>query len=157
MSKCLIGTYGSEESDNQWKHLLMNKGKVIQTNQQIIQYFHNQTKLQEISPYSFIGSLQQVHLVIGKQESMSSQVVGLMSRMSFIVSIVPQNILLIHDNGIQQYHVEIVFKDDYGSLIHGVSWKEINCHVHNRFFGHPHKLYILQVEGTDHRFKMCHN
>ena len=33
VSKCLMGTYASEESVNQWKHHLMNEGKVIQTNQ----------------------------------------------------------------------------------------------------------------------------
>jgi len=70
MSKCLMVTYASEESANQWKHHLTNEGKVIQTNQQLIQYFHNETKLQKISPYSWVGSVQQVHLVNRKQESM---------------------------------------------------------------------------------------
>lgn len=35
VSKCLMGTYASEESNSQWKHYL-NKGKVIQRNQQLI-------------------------------------------------------------------------------------------------------------------------
>ena len=46
VSKCLRETYASGESANQWKHHLMNKEKVIQTNQQLNQYFQNQTKLQ---------------------------------------------------------------------------------------------------------------
>lgn len=50
---------------------------MIQSNQQLIQYFHRQTKLQQFSPYSLNGSRQQIHLVIRKQESMSSEVVGL--------------------------------------------------------------------------------
>ena len=45
VSKYLGENYASRESDRQWKHHLMNKGKVIQTNQQLIQYFQNQTNL----------------------------------------------------------------------------------------------------------------
>ena len=54
VSKCLRETYASEESANQWKHHLMNKEKLIQTNQQLIQYFQRQTKLQQFSPYSLM-------------------------------------------------------------------------------------------------------
>jgi len=43
--KYLMGTYASEESANQWKHHIINEGKVIQTNKQLTQYFQNQTKL----------------------------------------------------------------------------------------------------------------
>ena len=57
VSKYLRETYASGESANQWKHHLINEEKVIQTNQQLNQYFHNQTKLQQISPYSGIGSV----------------------------------------------------------------------------------------------------
>jgi len=46
VSKYLRETYASGESANQWKHHLMNKKKVTQTNQQLIQYCQNQTKLQ---------------------------------------------------------------------------------------------------------------
>jgi len=46
VSKYLRETYASGESANQRKHHLMNKEKVIQTNQQPFQYFRNQTKLQ---------------------------------------------------------------------------------------------------------------
>ena len=77
VAKCLMVTYALEESANQWKHHLINEGKVIQTNQQLIQYFQNETKLKRISPYSWISSLQQVHVVIRHQESMINQIVGL--------------------------------------------------------------------------------
>ena len=66
-----------------------------------------------------MGLLQQVHLVIRKKESISIQVAGLMSKMSLIVSVIPQYRLLIHAKIIEQYPVEIVFKDVYESLIHG--------------------------------------
>ena len=65
-SKPLRETYASGESANQWKHHLINEETVIQTNQQLVQYFQNQTKLQQFSPYIFMGYLQQVHLVIRK-------------------------------------------------------------------------------------------
>lgn len=90
-----------------------------------------------------MGLLQQVHLVMKNQESISSQLAGMMSRMSLNVSVTPQNRLLVHVKSIKQYLVEIVFKDVYESLIHGTSWKEVNCHVHNRFFNHLRKLCIL--------------
>ena len=44
-SKPLRETYASRESANQWKHHLINEETLIQTNQQLIQYFQNQTKL----------------------------------------------------------------------------------------------------------------
>jgi len=90
-----------------------------------------------------MGLMQQIHLVIRKQESMSTQVVGLMSEMYLIVSVVPQYRLLIHVNGIKQYLVDTIFKDDYESLTHGILWKEINFHVHNRLIDHRRKLFIL--------------
>ena len=149
-------TYVSGESANQWKHHLMNKEIVIQTNQHPFQYFKNQTNLQQLSPYSLMGLLQQVHLVIRKKESMSSQVDGLMSKMSLIVSVILQYIFLIHVNSIEQYPIVTVFKDDYESLIHGISWKEINFHVHNRLFSHHRKLCILQMDEMGHRLKRYH-
>ena len=130
---------------------------MIQTNQQPFQYFQNQTKLQQLSYYSLMGLLQQVHLVIKNQESISSQIVGMMSRMSLIVSFILQYILLIHVNSIEHYPIEICFKDVYESLIHGTSWKEVNFHVHNRLFNHLHKLCILHMDGTILIFKMHHN
>ena len=88
---------------------------------------------------------------------MLNKVAGLMSRISLIVYVITQNRLLIHVNGIEQYPIETVFKDDYESLTHGISWKEINFHVHNRLFNHLRKLCILHIDGTVHRFKMCHD
>ena len=64
VSKYLRETYASRESDNQWKHHLINEETLIQANKQPFQYFQNQTKLQQLSPYSLMGLLQQVHLVI---------------------------------------------------------------------------------------------
>jgi len=116
-------TYALGESFNQWKHHLMKKEIVIQTNHQPFQYFQNQTKLQKFPYYSLMGLLQQVHLVIKNQESITSQVVGMMSKMALIVSVILQHILLIHVNSIEQYPIETVFKDVYESLIHGISWK----------------------------------
>jgi len=112
-------TYALGESANQWKRHLMNEEIVIQTNQQPFQYFQNQTKLQQFSYYSLMGLLQQVHLVIRNQESISSQVAGMMSKMSLIFFVIPKNRMLIHVKSIEQYPVEIVFKDMYESLIHG--------------------------------------
>jgi len=74
---------------------------------------------------------------------MSSQISSLMSRISLIFSVILQNRLLIHVHGIEQHPVETVFKDDYESVTHGCSWKEINCYVHNRLFDHCCKLFIL--------------
>ena len=86
---------------------------------------------------------------------MPIQVAGLMSRISLVVSIIPQNRLFIHVDGFKQRPVETIFKD-CESLTHGSSWKEFNCHIHNRFFNHLYKLYILQMDGTSHRFKKYH-
>ena len=72
-------TYALRESGNQWRHHLMNEETTIQTNQKPLQYFQIKTKLQQFSHYSLMGLLQQVHLIIRNQESISSQVVGLMS------------------------------------------------------------------------------
>ena len=54
---------------------------------------------------------------------MSCQVVGLMSKTSLIIFVIPHNRLLIHVISIEQYPVETIFKDDYESLTHGISWK----------------------------------
>lgn len=116
-------TYASEESNNQWKHTVINEGKVIQTNQKLNQYIHNQTNLQQISPYNWIGAVKQVNIVIKKQESMSIQVVGLMSKVSSIVSFIPQNRFFMHVEGyIKEHLVGNVFKD-CESLTHDSSWK----------------------------------
>jgi len=56
--------YATREGTNQWKHHLINEETMIQTNQQPLQYFQNQTKLQQFSPYNLMGFLQQVHLII---------------------------------------------------------------------------------------------
>jgi len=74
---------------------------------------------------------------------MLNQVAGLMSRVYLIVSVISKNRLLIHVNGIKQYPVETIFKDDYESLTHGISWKEINFQFYNRLFNHCRKLCIL--------------
>ena len=121
----------------------MNEEIVIQKNHPTFKYFQNQTKLQQFSSYSLMSLFQQVHLVLRNQESISSQVASLMSKMSLIVSIIPQYRLLIHVNGIEQYPVETIFKDDYESLTHGISWKEINFHAHNRLFAHRCNFFIL--------------
>lgn len=76
--------------------------------------------------------------------------------MSLIFLVIPRNRLLIHVKSIEQYPVEIVFKDVYESLIHGISWKEINFHDHNRLFNHLCKFFILLMDGKAHQFKMCH-
>jgi len=137
-------TYASGESANQWKHYLINAETVLQINHPTFQYFKSQTKLQQFSYYSLMGLLQQVHLVIKNQESISSQVASMMSKISLNVSVIPQYRLLVHVNGyIEQYLVETVLKDVYESLTRGTSWKEVNCHVHNRLFNHLRKLYIL--------------
>jgi len=142
-------TYALGESANQWKHHVTNERKVIQTNQHLNQYFQKQTKLQQISPYNWIGLVQQVHLVNKNQESMLNQVAGLMSKVSLIVPLISQNILFIHFDGIKQHPVEIVFKD-CESLTHGFSWKEFNFHVDNKLFSHRRKLCILQMDETCH-------
>jgi len=139
-----MGTYALEEITNKWKHHL-NEGKVIQTNQQLNQYFENQTKLQKNSHYNWIGSLQQVHLVIRNQESIA----GLMSSISLIVSIILQNRFLVHVDGIKQHSVETIFKD-CESLTHYSLWKEFNCHVDNKLFSHHCKLFILKMNETCH-------
>jgi len=90
---------------NQWKHHEINEEKVIQSNKQLNQYFQWQTKL------------QQVHLVNRKQKSMSIQVVGFISSIPLIVSIIMKNRLSIHIDGIKQHLVETIFKD-FESLTH---------------------------------------
>ena len=91
---------------NQWKHHVINEEKVIQTNQQLNQYFQRQTKL------------QQVHLVNRKHKSMSIEVAGLISSISLIVSIIMKNSLSIHIDGIKHHPVETIFKY-CESLTHG--------------------------------------
>lgn len=85
---------------------------------------------------------------------MSRQVASFMSRIYLTIFFIPQNRLLIHVNGIEQYPVETIFKDNYESLTHGISWKEVNSHVHNRVFDHHHKLFVFQMDGTGHQIKM---
>lgn len=48
--------------------------------------------------------MQQVNLVIKKQESMSIQVAGLMSNVSLIASFIPENRLFIHVEGYIKQH-----------------------------------------------------
>ena len=44
-----------------------------------------------------------------------------MSKTFLIVSIIPQDRLLIHVKSIEQYPIDIVFEVDYESLTHGIS------------------------------------
>ena len=86
---------------------------------------------------------------------MSIQLVGLMSKVSLIVSFIPQNRLFIHVEGIKQHPIETVFKD-CESLMRDSSWKEFNCHVDNRLFAHRCKLFILRMEEIGHQIKRYH-
>lgn len=84
---------------------------------------------------------------------MFNQVVGLMSRISLIISVIPQNRLLIHVDGIEQYPVETIFKYDYESLTHQhhqghhllvvdrMYWYIIRSRWKEREF-YPHRLFV---------------
>ena len=78
-----------------------------------------------------------------------------MSKVSLIVSLISQNRLFIHVDGIKQHPVETIFKG-YESLTHGSSWKEINFHVNNMLFSHRRKLFIQRMEETGHQIKRYH-
>ena len=86
---------------------------------------------------------------------MSTQVAGLMSSISLIVFVIPQNRLFIHVDGIKQHSVETGFKD-CESLTYGSSSKEFNCHVYSRLFAHCRKLFILWMDETGHRLEKYH-
>ena len=86
---------------------------------------------------------------------MLNQVSDFMSKVSLIVSVIPQNRLFIQVDGIKKHLVETIFKD-CELLTHDSSWKKFNCHVDNRLFAHCRKLFIPQMEETGYRIKKCH-
>ena len=87
---------------------------VIHIDYQLLQYFQSYTKLQKYH-YSWMGFLQQIHLVIKDKEGLTSKVVDMLS---LNASVVLHKISLVHESYVEQYRTDDDFKDAYESLSH---------------------------------------
>jgi hypothetical protein len=93
--------YALVQSVNKWKNYLLGKETIIHTDHQPLQYLQAQTKLQQYQHYSWMGFLQQFHLVIKYKKGTSNKVADMISRPPINASIILKNASLSHDSYIE--------------------------------------------------------
>ena len=116
---------------------------VIHIDHQPLQYIQSKSKLQQSRHYSWMGFLQQIHLVIKDKKGVTSKVVDMLSRQSLNASVVLHNSSLKHEIYVEQYSTDDDFKDNYESLTHDTQIEEVNYCIHDILLYHLGKLRIL--------------
>ena len=81
----------------------MDKGTVIHTDHQPLQYLHSQTKLQQSRHYRWMGFLQQFHLVIGYKKGIHKKVAYMLSRPIINASTILKHNSMLHESYVEQY------------------------------------------------------
>ena len=72
-----------------------------------------QTKLQQSRHYRWMGFLQQFHLVIKYKKGTSNKVDDMISSPPIVASIILKNASLSHDIYVEQYAIDVDFKEVY--------------------------------------------
>lgn len=124
----------------------MGKGTVIHTDHQQLQYLHSQSKLQQSRHYTWMGFLQQLHLVIRYKKGTHNKVAYMLSRPIINASTILKHNFLLHESYIEQYAQDIDFKDVYETLSQGKQIEELDYHIKDRLLYHCGKLCFPQTE-----------
>ena len=124
----------------------MGKETVIHTDHQPLQYLHSQTKLQQSRHYSWMGFLQQFHLVIRYKKGIHNKVADMLSRPIINASTILKHNSVLHESYIEQYAQDVDFKDVYATLSHGKILEELDYHIKDQLLYHLGKLCIPQTE-----------
>jgi hypothetical protein len=137
------------QSVKKWKHYLLGKETIIHTNNQPLQYLQSQTKLQQTSHFRWMGFLQQFHLVIRYKKGIYKKVVDMLSRPIFSTSIIIEHNSTMRESYVEQYALDVDFKEVYATLCHSNQVQELDYHVHDNILYHLGNLCIPQGERVN--------
>jgi hypothetical protein len=138
--------YALVQSVKKWKHYLLGKETIIHTDHQPLQYLQSQTKLQQARHFRWMGFLQQFHLVIRYKKGIYNKVVDMLSRPIISASVILKHNPIMHESYVEQYALDVDFKEVYATLCHSNHVEELDYHVHDNLLYHLGKLCIPQGE-----------
>ena len=124
----------------------MGKENIIHIDHQPLQYLQSQSKLQQSQHLSWMGFLQQFHLVIKYRKGIYNKVADMLSRPIVNSSIILKYSYVLHESYIKQYANDIDFQEVYASLIQGNQIEELDYDVHNSSLYHLGNFCIPQRE-----------
>jgi hypothetical protein len=138
--------YALVQSVKKWKHYLLGKETIIHTDHQPLQYLQSQSKLQQARHFRWMGFLQQFHLVIRYKKGIFNKVVDMLSRPIVSASVILKQSPIMHESYVEQYALDVDFKEVYETLCHSNHVEELDYHLHNNLLYHLGKLCIPQGE-----------
>ena len=93
-----------------------------------------------------MGFLQQFHLVIRYKKGIFNKFADMISRPIISATNLLKNDSIVHESYIEQYALDVDFKDVYANLSEGNHVEENDYHLHNNFLFHMGRLCIPQGE-----------
>jgi hypothetical protein len=96
-----------------------------------------------------MGFLQQFHLVIRYKKGIYNKVVDMLSRPIVSASIILKHNSTMHKIYVEQYALDVAFKEVYATMCHSNQFEELDYHVHDNIFHHLGKLCIPQGERVN--------
>jgi hypothetical protein len=138
--------YALVQSVKKWKHYLLRNETIIHTDHQPLQYLQSQSKLQQARHFRWMGFLQQFHLVIGYKKGIFNKVADMLSRPIVSASVILKQSPIMHESYVEQYALDVDFKEVYETLCHSNHVEEPDYHLHNNLLYHLGKLCIPQGE-----------
>ena len=109
--------------------------------------FRDLNKITVKNRYSLsLDFIQQFHLVIKYKKGVFNKVVDMLSRPIVSASVILKQSPIMHESYVEQYALDIDFKEVYETLCHSNHVEELNYHLHNNLLYHLGKLCIPQGE-----------
>jgi hypothetical protein len=93
-----------------------------------------------------MGFLQHFHLVIRYKKGILNKVTDMLSRPIISASVILKHSPIMHESYVEQYDLDIDFKEVYETLCHSNHVEELDYHVHDNLLYHLGKLCIPQGE-----------
>jgi hypothetical protein len=83
-----------------------------------LQYLQSQIKLQQAMQFRWMGFLQKFYLVIRYKKGIYNKVVDMISRPIVSASVILKLNSTMHERNVEQYALDIYFKEVYATLCH---------------------------------------
>jgi hypothetical protein len=128
---------------------LLGKETVIHKDHQTLQYLQSQTKLQQARYFRWMGFLQQFHFIIRYKKDIYKKVVDMFSRPIVSASFILQHNSTMNESYVEQYALDVDFKEVYANLCHSNQVEELDYHVHDMLLYHLGKICISQGERVN--------
>jgi hypothetical protein len=141
--------YALVQSVKKWKHYLLGKETIIHTDHQPLQYLQSQTNLQQARHFIWMGFLEKFHLVIRYKKGVYNKVVDMLSRPIVSASVILKHNSTMHESYVEQYALDVEFKEVYATLCHSNQVEELDYHVHDNLLYHLGKLCIPRGERVN--------